>query len=306
MQASDEGVFEQDPARLDIATEAVLAQLGAKDVPAADIGWTGQMHGVVGVDSSLDAVTSFVTWRDRRLYGGRVMKGWVEEGRKISKCLSVCGYVIAKRTGRCVIDPTFLHAWYLDEIGGAVRGRLNAWLPKCEEGSMIGDNQAGVSAAQCVLPGAAVVNIGTSSQLSVVIDEPFRGPCLPGAAAVNGLRTERRPYLGGRTLLCRAAISGGRAWADLREELGLGWDEMNTTDNPRVKACAERIVSELIGGIDLSGVSGIVGVGNGLVRNPALKKEVERRLGGFCLIPEIPELAAYGAALHALSFKKGR
>lgn len=300
------GVFEQDPDKLLVATDTVIAQLEKVVGAADDVGWTGQMHGVVGVNESLDAVTPFVTWRDRRLYGGRVMKDWAEKGREIYKCLSVCGYVIAKRTGCCVIDPTFLHAWYLDEIASSVRDRLNAWLPVCEEDSMLGDNQAGVLAAQSVLPGAAVVNIGTSGQLSVVLDEPFRGPCLPGAAAENGLRTERRPYPGGRTLLCRAAISGGRAWAELREELGLGWDEMNMTDNPRVQVCAERIVGELVGGIDLSGISGIVGVGNGLVRNPALKKEVERRLGESCLIPEIPELAAYGAALHAQYSKKGK
>ena len=305
LPASAAGAFEQDPAKLLAATEAVLGQLGAKDAPDADIGWTGQMHGVVGVDASLDAVTPFVTWRDRRLYGGRVMAGWAAEGRKVFKCLPVCGYVIAKMTGRCVIDPTFLHAWYLDEFGGDVRASLDAWLPECEESSMLGDNQAGVSAAQGVLPGSAVVNIGTSGQLSVVLDEPFGGPCLPGAAAENGLRTERRPYPGGRTLLCRAAIAGGRAWADLREELGLSWDEMNAADDPRVKACAERIVGELVGGIDLSGVTGVIGVGNGLVRNPALRAAVERRLGVTCQIPGIPELAAYGAALHVQSFKKG-
>ena len=293
-----EGVCEQDPEKLLSTTEAVLARLVAEAGAATKIGWTGQMHGVVGVNASLDAVTPFVTWRDRRLYGGRVMRGWVEQHRPIFKCLSVCGYVIAKTTGRCVIDPTFLHAWYLDEFGGGLRERLDAWVPECEEGSMLGDNQAGVSAAQAILPGTAVVNIGTSGQLSVVLDEPFQGPCLPGSADARGLRTERRPYPGGRTLLCRAAIAGGRAWADLRDELGLGWDEMNATDNPRVRECAELIVGELADSIDLSGVAGVIGIGNGLVRNPALRRAVERRFGVPCRVPDIPELAAYGAALH--------
>lgn len=306
MPAAFEGAFEQDPAKLLATTEAVTVQLADKVGPADEIGWTGQMHGVVGVSESLDAVTPFVTWRDRRLFGGRAMKGWLDEGRAIYKCLPVCGYVIAKMTGRCVIDPTFLHAWYLDEFDGETRQRLDAWLPDCVEGSMLGDNQAGVYAAQGVLPGAVVVNIGTSAQLSVVLDEPFAGKCLPGAAAANGLRTERRPYPGGRTLLCRAAIAGGRAWADLREELGLSWDEMNTTDDPRVKACAEKIVGELVGGIDLKGVAGVIGIGNGLVRNPALKAAVERRFGVTCRIPDIPELAAYGAALHVKDIKKGK
>ena len=305
LPAACEGAFEQDPGKLLATTEAVLAQLAGKAGPADEIGWTGQMHGVVGVDERLEPVTPFVTWRDRRLYGGRAMKGWLDEGRAIYKCLPVCGYVLARRTGRLVIDPTFLHAWYLDEFAGETRRRLEAWLPACEEGSMLGDNQAGVYAAQSVLPGAAVVNLGTSGQLSIVLDEPFAGECLPGAATANGLRTERRPYPGGRTLVCRAAIAGGRAWADLRQELGISWEEMNSTDDPRVAACAEKIVGELVGGIDLGGVSGVIGTGNGLVRNPALKAAVERRFGVTCRIPDIPELAAYGAALHVKDIKKG-
>ena len=61
----------------------------------------------------------------------------------------------------------------------------------------------------------------------------------------------------------------------------------------------------LVGGIDLGGVSGVIGTGNGLVRNPALKAAVERRFGVTCRIPDIPELAAYGAALHVKDIKKG-
>ena len=141
LPAACEGAFEQDPGKLLATTEAVLAQLAGKAGPADEIGWTGQMHGVVGVDERLEPVTPFVTWRDRRLYGGRAMKGWLDEGRAIYKCLPVCGYVLARRTGRLVIDPTVLHAWYLDEFAGETRRRLEAWLPACEEGPLLGTYQ---------------------------------------------------------------------------------------------------------------------------------------------------------------------
>lgn len=297
LQTNRGGVFEQDPLKLLAAAKAVLADLEAKAGRADAVGWTGQMHGVVGVDRELRPVTPFVTWRDSRLFGGRVMRGWAEEGREIYRCLPVCGLAQAWLTGHGTIDPTFLHAWYLDELDVSVREKVGAWLPEVVEGTMIGDNQAGVVAAERMMPGCAVVNIGTSAQLSIVLNEPFEGPALPGAAAANGLRTERRPYLSGRTLLCRAAISGGRAWADLRERLGFSWDEMNATDDPRVTDCAARIVDELVGGIDLAGVTGVIGGGNGLVKNAALRAAVERRLGCVCRLSEVSEMAAYGAAI---------
>ena len=156
---------------------------------------------------------------------------------------------------------------------------------------MLGDNQSGVYAAQHLYPGCAVMNLGTSGQLSVVEDAPFR-PWREGAL-------ERRPYPVGKTLLCRISLVGGRAFVDLRDELGLAWDEMNAraeTDN-RIAGCISRIIDDLADGIDLSGVSSLVGVGNALVRNPAIRRAVERRFGVPCAIPDVAEMAAYGAAI---------
>lgn len=292
------GVREQDPAKLVAAVDAVIEDLERAAGAAAAIGWTGQMHGVVGVDADLRPVTPFVTWRDARRFGGVVMTGWAKEGRAIAACLAAPSLAIAHREGRAVIDGTFLHAWYLDMPGVSVPA---AWIPPRDESVMLGDNQAGVVAARRLVPGCAVVNLGTSGQLSVVRDVPFAGPAVPGESAADGSRTELRPYPGGRTLVCRASLVGGRAFADLREELGLSWDEMNATDDPRVVGCVNRIVGDLVGDIDLSDVSALVGVGNGLVRNPALKAAVERRFERACTIPTVPELAAYGAAIHRVS-----
>ena len=282
------GVHAQDPARLMSAVDRVIAALEAQAGAADRIGWTGQMHGVVGVDRDLRPVTPFVTWRDARRFGGRVMAGWAAEKRPIAACLPICGLAFARRTGRRVIDSTFLHSWHLEEVEGKVP---QSWLPTLDETSMLGDNQAGVYAARALFPGCAVVNLGTSGQLSVVEDAPFR-PWHEGAL-------ERRPYPDGKTLLCHISLVGGRAFADLRDELCLSWDEMNAraeTDE-RIARCIRRIVDDLADGIDLGGAATLVGVGNALTRNPALRRAVERRFGIPCAIPAVSEMAAYGAAI---------
>ncbi len=284
------GVHAQDPARLMSAVDGVIAELEARTGPAGRIGWTGQMHGVVGVDRDLRPVTPFVTWRDARRFGGRVMATWAAEERAIDACLPVCGLAIARRTGRRVIDSTFLHSWHLEEVEGKVP---QAWLPTLDETSMLGDNQAGVYAARHLHPGCAVINLGTSGQLSVVEDAPFR-PWHAGAL-------ERRPYPGGKTLLCHISLVGGRAFAEVRKAMGLTWDEMNARaeSDERIARCVREIVDDLAGGIDLHGISALVGVGNALTRNPALRRAVERRLGIHCVIPRVDEMAAYGAAIRA-------
>ena len=155
---------------------------------------------------------------------------------------------------------------------------------------MLGDNQAGVYAAQCLLPGSAVVNVGTSGQLSVVVDgdSPQR----------EGGKVEKRLFVGGKWLLCRASRVGGQSLAALRKALGITWDQVNERagTDPEIRRCLQRIVDDLFGEIDLSGVTGLVGVGNALVRNPALRHAVEERAGMPCLIPDIAEMAAYGVA----------
>ena len=47
------GFAEQDPARLASVARSLVAQFEAEFGPAEEIGWTGQMHGVVGVDDGL-------------------------------------------------------------------------------------------------------------------------------------------------------------------------------------------------------------------------------------------------------------
>ena len=65
----------------------------------------------------------------------------------------------------------------------------------------------------------------------------------------------------------------------------------------RIVRCIQRIVDDLANGIDLNRATMLVGVGNALTRNPALRRAVEQRFGMRCETPSISEMAAYGAAI---------
>lgn len=278
------GCCEQDPDRI---LEAVRTLSDGE----SEIGWTGQMHGVVAVDAELRPLTRLVTWQDARcrppLLSAGVAKHFVSRGLKgVFKWLPITSYVIARLTGRLVVDETFRAA-----MGPWTDAGLSSdTLPELVPGSMLGDNQAGVYAAQKILPGCAVVNLGTSGQLSVVGD---------------GRGGEIRPYPGGM-IRCRPSPVGGAEFARLRERLGISYEELNArADEPEVASVVGRIVDDLVGDVDLKGVTGLVGVGTALRLNPALRRAVERRFGLACVVPAVKEMAAYGAALHAMDRKRG-
>ena len=266
----------------------------ARKLKLVEIGWTGQMHGLVAVDRKLRALTPFVTWRDVRCAPPKLGSGILEDWRArkvkgVYRVLTIPGYVIARRTGRCLVDSTFRASMGTDEQ----LKRFAKWLPETDDSLMLGDNQAGVYAALKLKPKAAVVNLGTSGQLSRVRDED------------RGMRDEtvdERPFPGGKVLLCRASHVGGAQLARLRQSLGYSWKRINAeaATNPRIARCVSAIVDDLAKGMDLKGVRTIVGVGTALRLNPCLKDAIERRFHVRCVIPEIDEMAAWGAALYVL------
>lgn len=260
------------------------------------IGWTGQMHGLVAVDCKLRALTPFVTWRDARCappkLGVGILEDWkVSKVKGIHRVLTIPGYVIARRTGRCIVDRTFLASMGMDEQ----LKRFEKWLPERDDSLMLGDNQAGVYAALKLEPRAAVVNLGTSGQLS-----RLRGKG-------RGKRDEAvdvRPFPNGKTLLCRASHVGGARLAKLRRSLGCSWERLNAEaeTNPRIASCVSAIVDDLAKGIDMRGVRTIVGIGTALRLNPCLKEAIGKRFHVRCVIPEIKEMAAWGAARYIRDF----
>lgn len=268
------------------------AVIRARKLKLVEIGWTGQMHGLVAVDRKLHALTPFVTWRDVRCappkLGAGILEDWRSRKVKGIYCvLTIPGYVIARRTGRCMVDSTFRASMGSDEQ----LARFAKWLPETDDSLMIGDNQAGAYAALKLKPKAAVVNLGTSGQLSRVKD---RG------AGIRSRVVDVRPFPDGRVLVCRASHVGGVALSRLRQSLGYSWKRLNAEaeTNPRIASCVSSIVDDLATGMDMRGVRTIVGVGTALRLNPCLKKAIENRFHARCVIPEVKEMAAWGAALY--------
>ena len=266
----------------------------ARKLKLAEIGWTGQMHGLVAVDRKLRALTPFVTWRDVRCAPPKLGSGILEDWRSskvkgIYRVLTIPGYVIARRTGRCLVDSTFRASMGSDEQ----LARFAKWLPETDDSLMIGDNQAGVYAALKLKPKAAVVNLGTSGQLSRVSDQ---------GSGIRDRDVDARPFPGGKVLMCRASHVGGAQLARLRQTLGYSWKRLNAEaeKNPRIAACVSAIVEDLAKGMNMKGVRTIVGVGTALRLNPCLKNAIEKRFHARCLIPEVEEMAAWGAALYVL------
>ena len=56
----------------------------------------------------------------------------------------------------------------------------------------------------------------------------------------------------------------------------------------------------------MRGVRTVVGIGTALRLNPCLREAVEKRFHVRCLIPEVKEMAAWGAALYVLDRDKAR
>ncbi len=75
-------------------------------------------------------------------------------------------------------------------------------------GVPLGDHQASLIGSGCTSPGQIHVNVGTSSQISMVVD------AFTPMDAEHGLET--RPFPGGRYMLTGAALCGGDAFALLR------------------------------------------------------------------------------------------
>lgn len=297
-EPTEDGRHEQDADAILKAVNGLVgaceAIIRARKLKLVEIGWTGQMHGLVAVDRKLHALTPFVTWRDVRCAPPKLGSGILEDWRArkvkgVYRVLTIPGYVIARRTGRCVVDSTFRASMGTDE---QLR-RFAKWLPETEGSMMLGDNQAGVYAALKLKPKAAVVNLGTSGQLSRVRDE--------GRGSGN-VSVDERPFPGGKVLVCRASHVGGVALAGLRQLLGYSWERLNkeADANPRIVQCVSAIVDDLAKGMDMRGVRTIVGVGTALRLNPCLKKAIEKRFRAQCFIPEVEEMAAWGAALHVL------
>ena len=200
-----------------------------------------------------------------------------------------------------------------------------------------GDNQLGAFGALAD-DGMVLINIGTSSQVSIV-----------GAEGCG----ESRPYFDGKRIMSGSGLCGGRAYAALAglaaetaaafgarpekrgiyeylnrlaeepetEPLEISTRFCGTRDDPSLRGAiggislsnfdmrhlakgvlrgiAEELHSMFLGMERPSGELRMAGAGNALRRCPALRRICAEMFGGELLMPRHTEEAAYGAALYA-------
>lgn len=155
-------LHEQDPLRtrqicFDLIKET-LADESVKDCAVEAIGISGQMHGVMLVDRSLNPVTNLITWRDRRTaredkpggiteslellddeainrtgcrlavgYGAATLRWLEHNGLVPPNCtaLTIAGFIAASLCGKAAIDETHAASWGILDI------QKNQWDDRC-------------------------------------------------------------------------------------------------------------------------------------------------------------------------------
>jgi len=131
------GRHEQDPLRIrDLGLGLLQKLLSEREVRANEvvgIGITGQMHGVLLVNSEMEPQSNLITWRDQRIqdseirtqysertgcrlhrgYGGATLQ-WLAKNGKLSKgavALTIADYVAAHLTGVIATEATHAASW---------------------------------------------------------------------------------------------------------------------------------------------------------------------------------------------------
>lgn len=245
----------QDPASILMQVEGILKQLMACEPELSGIGLTGQMHGILYMNSNGLHVSPLYTWQDGRgsllwddslsyaeqlsvSTGYKVAPGYglathfynLQHGLVPEDAVSLCtiaDYIALRLTGcnvpiidatqaaaigcysmlakdfdRAAIAGAGLDPKILPEVvpPGTCVGETSYGIPVY---TSLGDNQASFLGSVPAPETALLMNIGTGSQLSVLLPD--------GAEAIDGM--EMRPYPGGGVLMVGAALSGGKSYA---------------------------------------------------------------------------------------------
>ena len=231
----------QDPEKILSTAFSILNELHQDDVHC--IGVTGQMHGIVYLDSEGNSISPLYTWQDRRgeqnfngttyakYLNSFVGYGYVTHFYNKENSLvpenAVCfctihDYVAMKFAGRTSpivhsSDAASFGMYDLETNRFTVEDKL---LPKittefkllgefknAKVSVAIGDNQASFMGSVCGEK-SVLVNAGTGSQISVSADK-----------LSNALGIETRPYVEGKYLLVGCSLCGGKSFAVLEQFL---------------------------------------------------------------------------------------
>lgn len=365
----------QDVAVIEEKVSEVISHLfmNKPDGEVDSIGISNQMHGIMYYDADGNAVSPLYIWQDERgnlpykdgkTYAqylgsfagyGLVTDFYNRENSIVPEtAVGVCtigDYIAMKFTGtkKALMHITNAASFGCFDINKNKFTIDNGMLPEVtadfatvgewngiKVSVAVGDNQASFIGSDGV--GAPLLNVGTGSQISYLIDTP-----------VPGENIESRPYDGRRFLIVGAALCGGRAFSMLERffasvvEMATGEecpslykqiDKMLETKTQTdlvadSRFCGTRANPEIRGGFSnmsqdnftagdvavsmLYAIAGelramyaggktekIVCSGNGIRKNLALQKVVSEMFEAEIKIPLYEEEAAYGAALTSL------
>lgn len=221
---------------------------------AKSIGVTGQMHGVLCMDDSGNAISSLVNWQDKRgdkkydeahsycekikeLTGYTIYSGYgfttLFYNRKnnlipaeaksfctimdyITMSITGCSRPVIHASNAASLGLFCLEKNEFDQKAIEQLGLSDLELPQVTKDGVvigdyegipvtvaIGDNQASFYGSVRDEESSALVNYGTGSQISVVVNE---------IKEIDD-NLEIRPYIGGKYLLCGSALCGGKAYS---------------------------------------------------------------------------------------------
>lgn len=202
------------------------------------IGVSGQMHGMVYIDSRGNALSPLYTWQDGRgnlpykdatyasFLGSFSGYGNVtdfynrENGIRPKNAVSYCtihDYFVMRL---CGLEKPQIHASNAQSFGlydiekncfsydfspeTVNEYKIAGRYKNIPVSVAIGDNQASVFST-LASDGDILINVGTGSQVSVISDTPIRAENI-----------ETRPYFEGKYLIVGSALCGGRAYSVLK------------------------------------------------------------------------------------------
>jgi len=247
-----------------VATEILESFI---DSDISSIGVTGQMHGIVYVNSNGKAVSPLYTWQDGR--GNQPYKNTTyasylnsfsgygnvtdfynrENGIRPKEAISYCtihDYFVMQLCGlkTPLIHPSDAASFGLFDIKEnkfnydcnvdiAENYRIAGEYKNIPVSIAIGDNQASVFSTLADENGI-LLNVGTGSQVSIISDTP-----------IEAENIETRPYFEGKYLIVGSALCGGRAFSLLKNFYSSVIGYISPVDDGKVYGIMDRMLENI-------------------------------------------------------------
>ncbi|WP_123947307.1 sedoheptulokinase [Chryseobacterium pennae] len=262
IESSNTLVKEQSIKILVDSFNSVMEEINSlPNIHIAAYGFTGQMHGIVGLDKNNNAVTNLVTWEDRSGetvmdnatkmidtiktlagddtiscgYGIVTLYKWlvVEKRTDISSFCTIADYFVGLITHKIAMSPSMAHSIGLFDISTNTWNRrsieklgldyqlfplvvsessLLGYAGDVPVFSAIGDNQASFMGAVSGTKKSMVLNVGTGTQISVLLE---KGEVNKYNGYIDGVATQLRPYDNDYYLMATSFINGGATYRSL-------------------------------------------------------------------------------------------